>query len=48
MLRGSICDHYANIRYYKAELMRVDKEGRFEFLLDKEQLFKAFLLVLVL
>ena len=42
MLRGSISSHYTKLSSYKAELVRVDREGRFEFLLDEGQVFKAF------
>eukprot|EP00257_Ricinus_communis_P013302 XP_015570713.1 uncharacterized protein LOC107260779 [Ricinus communis] len=42
MLRGSVQEHYAKLRGYKAELLRVDKEGRFDFLLDEDCTFKGF------
>eukprot|EP00257_Ricinus_communis_P018397 XP_015577109.1 uncharacterized protein LOC107261545 [Ricinus communis] len=42
MLRGSAQEHYAKLRGYKAELLRVDKEGRFDFLLDEDYTFKGF------
>ncbi|KAL8555093.1 hypothetical protein ACS0TY_003045 [Phlomoides rotata] len=33
-LRGTVGEHYAYLRPYCAELLRVEPEGRFEFLLD--------------
>ncbi|KAH6775180.1 hypothetical protein C2S52_012741 [Perilla frutescens var. hirtella] len=42
MLKGSLEDHYALLRRYIAELMKVDKDGRFELLLGDENVFKAF------
>lgn len=40
-LRGSLGDHYFGLRSYVAELMRVDREGRFELLLGHDSIFKA-------
>ena len=42
MLRGLIDDHYSKLRSYKAELMRVDPKGKFEFLLDDDCSLKGF------
>ncbi|XP_050238213.1 uncharacterized protein LOC126687699 [Mercurialis annua] len=42
MLRGSVFEHYACLRSYKAELMRVDREGRFDFLVGDNFAFKGF------
>ena len=42
MLRGSIHDHYGQLRSFKAELMRIDKDGRFDFLLKEYSTFSAF------
>ena len=42
MLRGSIHDHYGQLRSFKAELMRIDKDGRFDFLLKEDSTFSAF------
>ncbi|XP_015571872.2 uncharacterized protein LOC107260890 [Ricinus communis] len=42
MLKGFIQEHYAKLRGYKVELLRVDKEGRFDFLLDEDCTFKGF------
>ncbi|XP_050211864.1 uncharacterized protein LOC126662022 [Mercurialis annua] len=35
MLKGFIVEHYALLRPYKAELMRVDSTGRFDFLINE-------------
>ncbi|CAA0839409.1 Unknown protein, partial [Striga hermonthica] len=42
ILRGSVAEHYASLRSYMAELLRVDRDGRFEFLLGEETTFRAF------
>ncbi|CAA0836454.1 Unknown protein, partial [Striga hermonthica] len=42
MLRGSEEEHYGCLRNYIAELQRVDRNGRFELLLDTGSVFKAF------
>ncbi|XP_050238239.1 uncharacterized protein LOC126687725 [Mercurialis annua] len=42
MLMGSIIEHYGFLRSYKAEMMRVDREGRFDFMLEEGGTFKAF------
>ncbi|CAA0806673.1 Unknown protein, partial [Striga hermonthica] len=42
MLRGSVVGHYASLRSYMAELLRVDRDGRFEFLLGEETTFRGF------
>lgn len=36
-----VVEHYAKIRSYMLELMRVDKEGRFELNLDVGAVFKG-------
>lgn len=42
MLRGTVEEHYAKLRSYVLELMRVDREGRFELHLDVGAVFKGF------
>ena len=42
MLRGSIKDHYVRLRSYKAELLRVDPDGRYEFFLEDDLSLKGF------
>ena len=41
LLRGSIEEHYGLLKSYIAELRRVDKEGRFDLLLDNGNVFKG-------
>lgn len=41
MLRGTVAEHYAKLRSYMLELMRMDKEGRFELNLDVGAVFKG-------
>lgn len=41
LLRGTVKHHYAILRNYVAELVRVDREGRFELLLDEGSVFKG-------
>ncbi|XP_057793597.1 uncharacterized protein LOC131010184 [Salvia miltiorrhiza] len=40
-LRGSVEQHYAKLRSYILELLRVDREGRFELKLDVGAIFKG-------
>ncbi|XP_057790453.1 uncharacterized protein LOC131007556 [Salvia miltiorrhiza] len=40
-LRGSVTGHYAKLRSYISELMRVDREGRFELLVGDGTIFKG-------
>ncbi|XP_057811787.1 uncharacterized protein LOC131026026 [Salvia miltiorrhiza] len=40
MLRGTVTHHYGMLRSYISELMRVDREGRYE-LLTEDRIFKA-------
>lgn len=42
MLGGSVGDHYALLTRYRAELMRVDRGGRFEILVEGDGCFKGF------
>ncbi|XP_050222545.1 uncharacterized protein LOC126672633 [Mercurialis annua] len=42
LLRGSVIEHYIGLRSYKTELMRVDLDGRFDFVLGNETTFKGF------
>ncbi|KAL8470271.1 hypothetical protein ACS0TY_032931 [Phlomoides rotata] len=41
-LRGTVGEHYAHLRPYYAELLRVDPIGRFEFLLDDHVQLEGF------
>lgn len=41
LLRGTVKHHYAVLRNYVAELVRVDREGRFELMLGDEAVFKG-------
>ncbi|XP_042041451.1 uncharacterized protein LOC121786923 [Salvia splendens] len=41
LLRGSTEEHYGLLKSYIAELRRVDKEGRFDLLLGKGDVFKG-------
>ncbi|KAL8459216.1 hypothetical protein ACS0TY_036622 [Phlomoides rotata] len=41
-LMGTVGEHYAQLRPYCVELLRVDPEGRFEFLLDDHGQFEGF------
>ncbi|XP_057785404.1 uncharacterized protein LOC131002930 [Salvia miltiorrhiza] len=41
LLRGSVKKHYNSLRSYMSELMRVDKEGRFELLLGDDSVFRG-------
>lgn len=41
LLRGTVKHHYGILRSYIAELIRVDREGRFELMLGDEALFKG-------
>ena len=36
MLRGLVDDHYIRMRSYKAKLLRVDPDGRYEFILEDD------------
>ncbi|XP_057802919.1 uncharacterized protein LOC131018211 [Salvia miltiorrhiza] len=42
MVRGSVDQHYEMINNYVAELRRVDPDGRYELLLQSDNVFKAF------
>ncbi|CAA0841369.1 Unknown protein, partial [Striga hermonthica] len=42
ILRGYESEHYGCLRNYIAELQRVDRNGRFEMLLEEGHVFKAF------
>lgn len=41
LLRGTVVGHYSCLRNYIAELVRVDREGRFELLLGEESVFNG-------
>ncbi|XP_057791287.1 uncharacterized protein LOC131008423 [Salvia miltiorrhiza] len=41
MVRGSIEEHYAFVKNYVAELLRVDEEGRYELVLEADSVFKS-------
>lgn len=41
LLTGSVEDHYAKLRSYVSELMKVDKEGRFEIDVEIGSVFKS-------
>lgn len=41
-LRGTVAEHYGQLRQYCAELLRVDSQGRFEFLLDDHGQLEGF------
>lgn len=41
LLRGTVIQHYAMLRNYISELVRVDREGRFQLLVDDDSVFKS-------